>query len=64
MITRDMTLSEAINENHQAQQVLMSFGIGCGGINTNEMITLEEVCLRHGINIEVILKQVNFNRYY
>lgn len=64
MITKDMKLVDIINENHQAPQVLMTLRIGCGENTTNENMTLEEACIRHGINLEYALRQLSFRRYY
>lgn len=64
MITKDMTISEAVNENHQAEQILMTNRIGCGRTNINDSQTIEEACIEHGVNLEHLLRELNFNRYY
>lgn len=64
MITKDMKLVDIINENHQAPQVLMTLRIGCGKNNTNENMTIEEACIRHGVNLEYALRHLNFRSYY
>lgn len=64
MITKDMKLVEIINENHQAEQILMSLRIGCGKNTINESITLEEACMEHGINLDHALRQLSIRRCY
>lgn len=64
MITKDMTIRETIQKNHQAQQVFLSFRIGASIIGSDEDQTIEEACIEHGINLEQLLKELNYNRYY
>lgn len=64
MITEDMSLNDVILKNPGAQSILMSFGIGCGILNKNEEETLKEACIEHGVNLEVLLRELNFSRYY
>lgn len=64
MVTKDMKLVEIINENHQAEQILMTLRIGCGRNTINEDITLEEACIEHGINLEHAIRQLSFKRCY
>lgn len=64
MVTKDMRLIDIINNNHQASQVLMALRIGCSEYTTNENMTLEEACIRHGINLDYAINHLNFKSYY
>ena len=64
MITKDMKLVDIINANYQSPQVFMTLRIGCGKNNTNENMTLEEACVRHGVNLEYALRRLNFRSFY
>ena len=64
MINRNMTVLEAIQENHQVEQILLSFGIGCGIFSNNIGSTIEDICIKRGIDVEKLLNELNYNRFY
>lgn len=64
MINKDMTILQAIQENHQVEQIFLSFGIGCGIFSSNNAGTIEDICIRRGIDIERLINELNYNRYY
>ena len=64
MINKDMIVLEAIQENPQVEQILLSFGIGCGIFSSNSRITIEDMCIKKGIDIERLINELNYNRFY
>lgn len=64
MINKDMTVLQAIQENHQVEQIFLSFGIGCGIFSNNSGTTIEDICIKRGIEIEKLVNELNYNRYY
>ena len=46
MINKDMTVLEAIQENPQVEQILLSFGIGCGIFSSNSRIIIDSIKMK------------------
>lgn len=59
MITKDTIIADIIKVNHNAPQILMSFGMGCIGCPSAQMETLEQACEIHGLNLDEIIEKLN-----
>ncbi|MEF9991867.1 MAG: DUF1858 domain-containing protein [Romboutsia sp.] len=59
MITKDSTISEILEINPNAADILMEFGMGCLGCPSSSMETLEQACFIHGLELEVVLNKLN-----
>lgn len=59
MITKDMTIMEAVNENENAGQILMSIGMHCLGCAMAHGETVEEAAQTHGVDIDKLLEMLN-----
>jgi len=59
MITKDLTIGEAIRIKEDAPQILMSFGMGCVGCPSSQSETIEEASKVHGLNLEDLLEALN-----
>ena len=60
-ITKDMRIGELLtleNANIIAA-ALMNSGMHCLGCPASQMETLEEACMVHGINCDVLVSQIN-----
>ncbi|MBQ8762254.1 MAG: DUF1858 domain-containing protein [Clostridia bacterium] len=56
---KDMTIGEVLEANPEAQIVLMGFGMSCCGCPHSQAETLEEAAAVHGIELEMLLEQLN-----
>ena len=59
MITKDMTIMEAVQSNPKAADVLMSIGMHCLGCAMAHGETVEEAATVHGVNIDKLLNLLN-----
>lgn len=59
MITKDMTIGDAINQKESIVDVLMSFGMGCVGCPSAQAETIEDAASVHGINVDELLEALN-----
>ncbi len=59
MITKEMTIMEAIQENHDVAAVLQSYGMHCLGCAMSSGETIEEAAAVHGFSVEELLQAIN-----
>ncbi len=59
MITKDKTIAEVLEENPQTAEVFIKHGMGCLGCAVASGETIEEAAAVHGIDLEVLLKELN-----
>ncbi len=59
MITKDMTIMEAIQENDAVAAVLQSYGMHCLGCAMARGETIEEAAGVHGFQVEELLAAIN-----
>ena len=55
----DMSIGEVLSINPDARAVLEGFGMHCIGCPVSQMETLDEACEVHGIDSELLLKELN-----
>ncbi|MDO5715333.1 MAG: hydroxylamine reductase [Tissierellia bacterium] len=53
------TLAEIIQEDPNAMTVLMNLGMHCMTCPASQMETLEEACMVHGLDLEMVKKELN-----
>ena len=58
-ITKTTTIGQAIKQNKKAQVVLMGFGMHCCGCPMSQGETIEEAADAHGVDVELMLKELN-----
>ncbi|MBS4539267.1 DUF1858 domain-containing protein [Clostridium sp. D2Q-11] len=58
-ITKDMLIAEIIRTKPEAANILMSHGMGCIGCPSSQMETLEQAAMVHGMDVEVLLNDLN-----
>lgn len=61
-ITGKTTISEAMEINPEAAEILMDAGMGCCGCPMAQQETIEEGCMAHGMNkkeIAEVVKKLN-----
>jgi len=59
MITKDMLIGDILETKKGAANVLMSNGMGCLGCPSSQMESLEQAAEIHGLEIEVLIQQLN-----
>ncbi len=58
-ISKDMTIGQLLMENELIAPILMRAGMHCLGCPSSQMETLEEACMVHGIDVNVLVSQIN-----
>lgn len=59
MITKDMIITDIIQENPKAVQILMGNGMGCLGCPSAQSESLEQAAQIHGLDLEKLLEELN-----
>ena len=59
VITKDKTISEVLDENPATAEVFMKHGMGCLGCAVASGETVEEAASVHGIDVNVLLSELN-----
>lgn len=59
MITREMTIMQAVEMNPEIVSILQGFGMHCIGCAIAHGETIEQAAQVHGIDIEVMLEALN-----
>ena len=59
MITKEMTIGEALRVKPEVAEVLMGFGFHCIGCPSSQMETLEEGAMVHGVDINTLVDAIN-----
>ena len=59
MITKDMTIMEAVQAKEKAAEILMSIGMHCLGCAMAHGETVEEAAAAHGVDIDRLLNLLN-----
>ena len=59
VITKDMTLAEALNYRKNATEILLGFGMHCFSCPVSQMETLEEAAQVHDCDLNLLLKKLN-----
>ena len=58
-ITKDMSIGELLMLNEHIAPILMRAGLHCLGCPAPTGESLEEACMAHGIDCDVLLSQIN-----
>ena len=58
-INKNMTIGELLMVNDNIAPILMRAGMHCVGCPSSQMETLEEACMVHGIDCDVLVSQIN-----
>ena len=58
-INKSMTIGEILNLDFDTAQVLMGMGMHCLGCPSSQGESLEEACMVHGLNSDLVEKAVN-----
>ena len=58
-VDKDMTIGELLIVNPNIAPILMRAGMHCLGCPASQMETLEEACMVHGMDCDVLVSQIN-----
>lgn len=58
-ITKDMIIADIIQVNMGCVPILLNEGMHCIGCPASQGETLEEACMVHGLDADVIVKKLN-----
>ncbi|MDH3352996.1 MAG: DUF1858 domain-containing protein [Nanoarchaeota archaeon] len=60
-VTKDMTFAELIMKDRNAAEKLADKGLFCGGCPMAQFETIENGAVKHGVDIDELLKELNSN---
>ena len=58
-ITKNIKISDLIEKEPKAAEILFQYGMGCLGCPSAQHETLEQAAMSHGINLDELLKVLN-----
>ncbi len=58
-ITKEMTIGEIVRDHEEVVPVLMGAGMHCLGCPASQAESLEEAAMVHGIDVDVLMKEIN-----
>ena len=58
-VTSDMTIGELIRMDQNIVPILMRAGMHCLGCPSSQMESLEEAAMVHGMDVDVLVQQIN-----
>ena len=58
-VTKEMTIGEIIMIDQGVIAVLLNYGMHCIGCPSAQAESLEEACMVHGLEVEVLVNQIN-----
>jgi hybrid cluster-associated redox disulfide protein len=59
MITKDTLIYDALQQKPEAVSILGGFGMHCLGCPMSRGETIEQACLSHGIDLDMLLAELN-----
>ena len=59
LITKDMSIGDIVDQYPETVSVFISHGLGCIGCAIAQFETLEEGAMAHGIDVEVLVQDLN-----
>ncbi len=58
-ITKETQIGELLKINPNVKDVLLGFGLHCLGCPMSQMETIEEACMVHGTDPDLLVEKVN-----
>ena len=58
-ISKDMTIGELLRVDENIVPILMRAGMHCIGCPSSQMESLEEAAMVHGMDVDVLVEQIN-----
>ena len=58
-VNKQTQIGEVLSLNPNVKDVLLGFGLHCLGCPMSQMETLEEACMVHGLDAELVVEKIN-----
>ena len=58
-VSKDMLIGQLLQIDPQTAPVLMEVGMHCLGCPSSQMESLEEAAMVHGLDVDVLVNQIN-----
>lgn len=58
-LTKQTQIGEILTINPNIKDVLLGFGLHCLGCPMSQMETLEEACMVHGVDPDLVIEKIN-----
>lgn len=58
-VTKDMVIGQIIQVDRGIIPILMNAGMHCLGCPSAQMESIEDACAVHGMDVEVLIKEIN-----
>lgn len=58
-VTKDMLIGQLLKLDPNIAVILMRAGMHCIGCPSSQMESLEEACMVHGMDVDVLVQQIN-----
>ena len=58
-ITKSMTIEKVLTMDQNVVPILLGFGLHCLGCPMSRAESLEEACMVHGIDVDVLVEKLN-----
>lgn len=58
-VTKTIQIGDLLALNPNVKDVLLGFGLHCLGCPMSQMETLEEACMVHGVDADLVVEKVN-----
>lgn len=58
-VTKDMLIGQLLKLDQNIAVILMRAGMHCIGCPSSQMESLEEACMVHGMDVDVLVQQIN-----
>lgn len=58
-INKQTQIGEILSINPNVKNVLLGFGLHCLGCPMSQMETLEEACMVHGVDSDLVVEKIN-----
>ena len=58
-ITKTMSIEKILNLDENVAPILLGFGLHCLGCPMSRAESLEEACMVHGIDVDVLVEKLN-----
>lgn len=58
-VNKQTQIGEVLSINPNVKDVLLGFGLHCLGCPMSQMETLEEACMVHGLDADLVVEKIN-----
>ncbi len=58
-VNKQTQIGEVLSLNPNVKDVLLGFGLHCLGCPMSQMETLEEACMVHGLDADLVVEKIN-----